>query len=244
MKLINQHIILLLTLLLQLLVSCDRCGNKLEEQITQTKSPGAFHSIDIEGRFLITVCQDSTYTTTLKGAEGLLSNVEMEIQDSILKVSNNNTCRFLNSYEDQITLEIGMGLIKGMTFENPQSFKTCGVIKAHRLELKLIDCAQETTVSGQFDQIILRVDLGSSNVKLSGRTRFIDIDHRSYGHVYARELETGTVFSKSNSTGDIYVRPSDRLSAKLGGSGNVYYSGNPTLEVEIDPTASGKVVRE
>jgi hypothetical protein len=68
---------------------------------------------------------------------------------------------------------------------------------------------------------------GSGDVYLDGEVAEFDVSINGSGDVDARRLEADDVTVAVYGSGDVYVKANDRLSAKITGSGDVTYYGNP-----------------
>ncbi len=68
---------------------------------------------------------------------------------------------------------------------------------------------------------------GSGDVYLDGEAEEVAVSVNGSGDVDARQLEADDVTVAVYGSGDVSVRANDRLSAKINGSGDVTYYGNP-----------------
>lgn len=75
----------------------------------------------------------------------------------------------------------------------------------------------------------------------SGRIQEQNIDISSSGDYQARDMASTTADIDLNSSGSATVQVSDRLRGSLSSSGNIYYVGNP--EVDVRMTSSGKTIQ-
>jgi hypothetical protein len=61
----------------------------------------------------------------------------------------------------------------------------------------------------------------------------LEVGHSGVGHIYAYALELGVCNIISNGVGNCNVNVRDRLNVAIGGPGNVYYKGHPSIESSI-----------
>lgn len=89
----------------------------------------------------------------------------------------------------------------------------------------------------------LRVDISSSgNLDiLEGRVKSQNINISSSGEYHAENLESDEADATLTSGGDATIRVSDHLSGRLSSSGNLYYIGQPVMDVRT--TSSGRTVQ-
>jgi hypothetical protein len=82
----------------------------------------------------------------------------------------------------------------------------------------------------------------SGEVEISnGQIQKQNIDISSSGDYQARDMLSTTADINLTSSGSATVQVSDRLSGRLSSSGNIYYVGNP--EVDVRMSSSGKTIQ-
>lgn len=93
------------------------------------------------------------------------------------------------------------------------------------------------------DGTTLQVDISSSgNLEImGGQVQDQDINISSSGEYHAEDLASREVDVTLTSSGTATLRVSDRLDGRLSSSGDVYYIGNP--EVDVRTTSSGRAVQ-
>lgn len=223
--------------------SCKKCGNKIGNQTELKSTLEPFHSLKITGKFIIQLCQDSTYTMKLKGGEGLLSNINYSVKDSTLVIDNTNTCSFTKNYSDGVVLQLGVGPLKELWVSNPFELKNCGFLESDNLIIHLEECAQKTAIQGKFNYLKLTVGGGSSNVTLMGSASDLLIENVGFGQVTATDFPVNTAKINEHSTGSVYVNSKDHLEVNFYGSGNVFYSGSPIIKANEKIKTPGKLIQ-
>jgi hypothetical protein len=89
----------------------------------------------------------------------------------------------------------------------------------------------------------ITVDISSSgNLELqAGEVPWQKINISSSGEYNAKDVLSTQAEVALSSSGSAWIQVSDSLTGRLSSSGNVYYSGNPT--VDVSTSSSGKVVK-
>jgi hypothetical protein len=104
----------------------------------------------------------------------------------------------------------------------------------------------EITGSGDLEASGLQLEncsvklMGSGDVELDGRAETFSVITSGSGDIDAGRLTAVKVLVKSNGSGDISVHAANRLEAALSGSGDLHYSGNPTV-LKVSALGSGDV---
>lgn len=89
----------------------------------------------------------------------------------------------------------------------------------------------------------ITVDISSSgNLELqAGEVPWQKIDISSSGEYNAKDVVSGEAEVTLSSSGSAYIRVSDSLTGRLSSSGNIYYSGEP--QVDVSTSSSGKAIK-
>jgi hypothetical protein len=77
--------------------------------------------------------------------------------------------------------------------------------------------------------------------KLRGKANYGDFTARGSIFVYAGDMEIKNCNVYTKSIGDFYLNVSEKLTANLVSTGNIYYKGNPEVVVESQKSG-GKVI--
>jgi hypothetical protein len=80
------------------------------------------------------------------------------------------------------------------------------------------------------------------NFHICGKSDFADLSVRYGASMDARELKCTEAEVYNSSAGDIYVNASGSLRAYISGTGNIFYYGNPALEI-MEKTGEGRPIR-
>ena len=174
----------------------------------------------------------------IEAQDNLMEYIETEVRGGTLLI------RTKPGYDLQSTRPIQYYL----TVENLDNIEvsSSGDIEAGNLESDSLSIR----ISSSGDVSIDRLDGSSLDIKISssgkleisgGQIREQRVDISSSGDYQARGLASTTANIDLTSSGSATVRVSDRLNGRLSSSGNIYYIGDP--EVDVRMTSSGKTVQ-
>ncbi len=80
-------------------------------------------------------------------------------------------------------------------------------------------------------------------IRVSGHTKNQDIDVSTGGSFLGKELESETAKVVIRAAGEVHVKASEKVEAKVRAGGSVYIYGNPKL-VEENTVFGGKIIRK
>jgi hypothetical protein len=85
---------------------------------------------------------------------------------------------------------------------------------------------------------------GSGNLKLKGEVKKLELEASGSGNHKCCELKTHTAIVSLTGSGDIAVNVEEELDAKLRGSGNINYLGNPNVAHEVSGSGNLEAIEK
>jgi len=224
------------------IVSCntDNCLKSTGNSISIIRELTTFNEIEINDVFTVYISHDSVSWIQIDGGEKLIPEIETNVLNKRLVISNNNSCNWLREYS-RIKLVIYSDSINCLEVNGESDIFSIDTIKSNQLNIG---------VSSGIASIMLYLNCKSYNFSLKGGTGDYTFSGKvgvaceylmGTGHFNADKLETGYTFITSNTTGKCFIMATKEISAKIYSSGNIYYSGNPPL-VHSTVTGSGKLI--
>jgi len=212
--------IFLLPILLLLMISCKKeqvipSGN----QVTETRTPGTFKMISTNSAANIHITQGESHSVVIKGSDNLIKHFSATIINGELKLAFQNGNITSNDLEIWLTIPA--------------------------LESVVTSGSGNIEILGNFsDQNSLTTHVsGTGNIKVKGsmRTNFLKFYSSGSGTTDLSSIWANIAEFELSGSGSVKVNVDEELKAKLTGSGNIYYSGNPTILSDIK--GSGKLIK-
>lgn len=231
-----------LSLVLCSLVTTAQWGKRVKgngKTVTIKRSVGDYDAVTVAGWFDVKLVNGNEGELTLKGEENLLEYIKTEVKDGKLviktkkgvnlKPSNWNSGIYITVPVESIEMVAlsGSGDVIGETKIKADNFKT--------------------KVSGSGD-ISLAVDAnsvearlsGSGDINLSGKANDLDVRVSGSGDIKAYDLIAEFVTAQITGSADIKITANQMLKAKVTGSGDISYKGNPK-KIDTKTTGSGDI---
>lgn len=203
--------------------------------ITENRTTANYNAMSIAGFFNVELVEGQEGQITLKGEENLLEHIVTEIKDGKLVIKVEKGLNLIPSNwkqgisiiiliesVDEVTLS-GSGEIIGKKMIETDYFKT-DISGSGNISLEV----NATSVSANIS--------GSGNIALRGKTSDFDVRVSGSGNVNAFGLEAKKVSANISGSSDIDLTATEMITARVSGSGNVTYRGNPK---KIDTKSSG-----
>ncbi|MFD2562427.1 head GIN domain-containing protein [Aquimarina rubra] len=206
-------------------------GKKIEgdgNMVTKTRTTSEYDQVKVKGSLDVSLVSGSEGNIKIEGESNLIPYVKTEIEGEALKIY----------VEKGYYLKVSKGkkLIVTVPFKdlNKVSLSGSGDIYSDDV-IKATDFT--TSVSGSGD-VRLAVEAnsiessvsGSGDLILKGSTNNLECKVNGSGDVKAYDLKAKDVIASVNGSGDIKVTSTSSLKARVTGSGDIDYQGNPEKE--------------
>lgn len=211
-----------------------KTGDLIEKEILLDR----FESIHVKDEVDIHLHNSNERRVVLKAGKNLIQEIDFEINDEVLTISNYNRCNWRRSsgnpdvyiYSDEVT-KISI-------------FDYSNVYTSDTLTLSRLDLYSDGT--GDFEMIV-DIDTLSvesryvSNFQFSGRVNYLNIYFTYDGKFLGQYLQSSYCEVIHDGSNRIELFPVLSLTGKIQSTGDLYYYNVP-LMLDITVTGTGKLV--
>lgn len=203
------------------------------------RSVGDYDGIGVSGWFDVELVDGNEGELTLKGEENLLEHIVTEVKNGKLSIKVEKGYNLKpTSWKEGIYITVpvesvnsialsGSGDIVGKTTLKTDSFKTS------------MSGSGDITLDVNVSSISASMS-GSGDITLSGSTGDFDATISGSGDIKAYELSADNVDATVSGSADIKVTANKMLKARVSGSGDISYKGNPG-KVDTKTSGSGDI---
>ena len=235
--------LLTLSIVVLSISSCTaQWGNRISgngKTVSIERSVGDYDGVSISGWFDVDLVDGKEGELTLKGEENLLDYIITEVDNGklVIKVKKGYNLKPSN-WKDGIRITVPVDRIDAVTLSGSGD-----IVGKKTIESKNF----KTTMSGSGD-ITLSVKSenmtatmsGSGDMNLSGSTGHFEATISGSGDIKAYDLEADTVDATVSGSADIKVTAKEMIKARVSGSGDISYRGNPK-KVDTKTSGSGDI---
>ncbi|WP_298504684.1 head GIN domain-containing protein [uncultured Maribacter sp.] len=202
---------------------------------TVNRTTSDYDAISVSGWFDVELVDGSEGKISLKGEENLLDYILTEVKDNklVIKVEKGVNLK-PSTWNNGIIITVPVESISAVTLSGSGDIIGKKTIKTSDFK---------TAMSGSGD---ISLDINSNNIdasmsgsgdiNLSGTTNNFDATISGSGDIKAFDLNATNVDANISGSADIKVTVKERLKARVSGSGDITYKGNP---IKIDTKVSG-----
>jgi len=209
--------------------------------VTIERSTGDYDAVMVSGFFDVDLVDGPEGQLTLRGEENLLDHIVTEVKggDLVIKVEKGLNLQ-PSTWKEGIHITVPVESISAVSLSGSGDIVGKKTLKSSNFT---------TNMSGSGD-ITLTVDTdnieasmsGSGDINLSGRTSNFEVRISGSGDVKAYDLEADNVEATVSGSADIKVTVNGELKARVSGSGDIHYRGNPT-KIDSKTSGSGDISR-
>jgi hypothetical protein len=207
--------------------------------VTIERSTGDYEGIAVSGWFDVDLVSGNEGDITLQGDENLLEYIITEVKDGKLVIKTEKGVNLKSSsWKSEIRITVPVESISSVSMSGSGDIVGKTKIKSDKFS---------TAMSGSGD-ITLDIESnslsasmsGSGDITLSGNTKDFDATISGSGDIEAYNLEADNVSATVSGSADIQVTAKKSIKARVSGSGDISYRGNPE-KVDTKTSGSGDI---
>ena len=204
--------------------------------IEKTRQVGDFEALGVSGSFDVFLVKGQEGKVIVNVEQNLEPYLVTEVQNGTLKVRWKKGTNVRTTKSTKVTVHFDD--LNGVALSGSGDIVSRDPIKTDELDI---------AVAGSGD-IRLQVDAtesnaavsGSGDIELSGTSKTFEAAVAGSGDIKAYDLESEKAELKISGSGTIHASVASELYARISGSGNIKYKGNPRIE-DVKVSGSGNV---
>lgn len=221
--------------------TCNAQWNKIQgngKVVTETRNTADYDTINVGGSFDVNLVAGNEGKIIIKGEENLLSAIKVEVEGNALKIYVDKGISIRPGSGKKIEITVPFEKISALSLSGSGDIQTKNQIKSDTFSAKL-------SGSGNFNLNIDSNDLdlnlsGSGDVILQGSADKFTTKLAGSGNINASDLKSKNVDANVSGSGNSVVNCEANLTARVSGSGNIKYLGNPEKR-DVKVSGSGNI---
>lgn len=207
--------------------------------ITKTRTVSNYDKIGIAGAFDVKLFKGKEGEITIKADENLMEYIITEVKNGELKIKTKKNYNIRGS--KTIIITIPFNDISAVSLAGSGDINSDDIIDSSDLKLSLAG-------SGNLNLNISSKNLtssiaGSGNMNVKGDSKEFTCSIAGSGNINGYNLKASKVNVKIAGSGNVKVHAINEIHAKSEGSGNIYYTGNPSIE-KTSSVGSGSIKKK
>jgi len=228
-----------LSLVVLMTASCTaQWGKKVQgdgNNVTINRSVGDYDAVALAGWFDVDLVDGKEGELILEGESNLLEYIVTEVKDGQLTIKVKKGVNLKpSSWDDGIRITVPIKTIDAVKLSGSGDIVGKTTIKTNNFKTALSGSG-DVTLAVECETIDTSMS-GSGDINLSGSARDFEVSISGSGDIRAYDLEADNVDATISGSADIEVTATKMLKARVSGSGDISYRGNPK---KVDTKASG-----
>lgn len=189
------------------------------DKITETRTPGNFNGVNINGARTIYVNYGTEYKVEIKGSKNLIPFFKTSIINDVLYLSYEK----VNVFHDDLEIMVTLPEIKNAALSGSGKILISG-------DFPLVDKLKASASGSGEIRADSPFEVNDLLINISGSGK-INLEK-----IVAKDADVDI-----SGSGDARINITEELKARISGSGKLYYSGNPEIDSSI--SGSGKLIK-
>ncbi|WP_375323993.1 head GIN domain-containing protein [Flagellimonas sp. GZD32] len=225
-------------------ISSAQWGKKVRgngDVVTIERSVGDYDAVALAGWFDVEIVSGNEGQLTLKGESNLLEYIETEVKNGKLVIKTEKGVNLKPSnWNNSIVITVPVESIDAVSLAGSGDIVGKTTIKTNDFSTNLAGSGDITLMveAKSIDASLA----GSGDINLSGKTTDFEVSIAGSGDIKAYELEADNVKATISGSADIRVTANESIDAKVSGSGDIHYRGNPT-KIKSKSSGSGDITK-
>ena len=208
--------------------------------VSETRTTSDYDAVRVAGSFDVDLVAGKEGKIIIKGEENLVSAIKVEVEDNVLKIYVEKGSNIRPSMGKKIEVTVPFEKISEVSLSGSGNVQSKDVIKNDKFVAKL-------SGSGNFNLDVnsntLELNLsGSGNIHLKGSSDSLVTKLAGSGNIEATNLKAKNVDVNVSGSGNSRVNCIENLTARIAGSGDIKYTGNPEKR-DVKVSGSGSITK-
>lgn len=228
--------------------SCNKenapdCFKTAGEVQTEIRDLGSFNKLELYSNLKYELIDTNFCGIEITGPKNLLPKIDAQLSNGVLKIENVNTCNFLRSFEQDITVTIYFDFVTNIQNFSTGQVKALNELKGNKIVLENRQASGLVELKLNCDTIYCGSPAGVNDTRLSGNVEVAELYSDAYGIINAENLLANHVYINNSSLQPIYAQALSYAFVRIEDAGNVILKQQPIL-FELVQIGSGVLLFE
>jgi len=207
---------------------------------TRKVNTESYDRVNVAGFYDVFLVAGGEGKITVEGESNLIEHVSVTVEDGTLKIATEKGKKISPSMGKSIVITVPFESLSEVNLTGSGDVKGKNTIKATHFETKITGSG-DISLDVEASKIDAEVT-GSGDLVIKGKAGEFNCKITGSGDLNAFGLESGKVNSTVSGSGDCKITCSDSLEARVNGSGDIQYKGDPKHK-DTKVSGSGSITK-
>lgn len=234
----NYQLAILFAFLISFAANAQQKINGNGKVVSETRTTSSYDAINISGFFDVDLVAGKEGKITIAGEQNIISAIVVEVVENTLKIYVKKGINLRPSTGKKVEIVVPFEKISELNLSGSGDITAQNPIKNDKFTAKLSGSGDLdlNVISNSFDFSLS----GSGDIKLKGNSDNILIKLSGSGDIEASNLKSKNADINVSGSGDVAVNCNESLTARVSGSGDIKYTGNPEKR-DVKVSGSGSI---
>lgn len=244
-----RHILGISVMLCLAIVGCNKpgapdCFKSAGEYSADVRLQGVeIESLDIADLFITEIYPtEEEPSVVVLGPNNLIEEIETHYENGELTIRNNSTCDWVRDLSIRMKVRVFTSSLNHIKYNGTGGLSFADTMTTPYFRFDSNQGVQDAHLLLNSDSTEIVIQEGQCNVFLEGRAEKLSIFNQGLGKVMASACESEVVLCHNASPNRMEVRSNFYLYAKIVSSGDIAYRGDPDVQLDVDPSATGQLI--
>ena len=218
--------------------ACAQWGKKVKgngDMVSMERSTGDYNAVSVSGFFDVELVAGEEGEVTVEAEENLQEFIITEVKDGTLQIKTKEGVNIQPSmWKEGISITVPITDIEAVSLSGSGEVIGKTLIRTTDFSANMSGSG-DIRIEVESDELFANLS-GSGDMNLKGSAGRFKVQISGSGDVKAYELEAREVDASISGSADMELTVHEVLKARVSGSGNITYRGNPA---KIDSKSSG-----
>jgi hypothetical protein len=227
------------------LITCSKesmfdCFKSAGNNTTIVREMPFFNKVMVTDKVDVILIQENVFKVRLEGGENLLGSIKTDVANSTLSISNNNSCDFVRSYDNKISVYVSAPSFNEINHSGLGEV-SCQTVLTTDTIIYRVKNAGDLYLS--LNNKCIKGDMnGNGDIIATGQTLTHILNAQGECHLKCGNLVTQVSDYYLGTSGPAFLNVNQSLNVTIKNTGNVFYNGNP-VSINKNITGSGKLIQ-
>lgn len=223
--------------------SCQKPGCLTEAGPVEkvVRNAAGFNQIVLHDNINLVLTQDTTESIVVEGGKNLIPHIATTIEQNILTLKNNVSCKGLRSPGEIITVYVSVKALEQLDYNGSGDVTGTNTLVSNKLFIYSYNGAGNINLHLQTHVAGVYIHQENADVTLSGSSNEFFTYTNARGTIDLKDLEVRKMVIEYGSVRNAALHVTESLDAIIYHTGNLYYKGNP--QVKLQTHSTGRLLR-
>jgi Putative auto-transporter adhesin, head GIN domain len=219
-------------------------GKKIKgngNEISEKRTVSSYEAIKVIGNFDVELISGTEGKITIEAEENLIQYIAVEVKNNVLKIYSQMDVNLQPSNNKKLNIIVPFETLNGVTLSGSGDLKSNDAIKTNQFDV-LLSGSGDIKLFIETNVLNTKIS-GSGDIEIKGNANNFNAIISGSGDIAASEMITQNADVSISGSATVHVNCIENLKARVSGSGEVFYAGNPKIK-DIKVSGSGDIKSE